>query len=713
VKLHTKLGKPIPPAEPQLIHGNKAAAITPTVSATPASSTVVAVNSTSNNVTQVVSGGAKINFVAGNFLNSVNTQPKPEGTAKEVVASAPIAAVDAPTNATEVPMTAATATETALSVVAQWEEEKVIHPVGQDYVEELRGPDGKVNGFNCRLCDCRFNDVNAKDMHLKGRRHRLMYKKKVDPSLVVESKGWPAQRRNAKVSTAWQEHKKGEACWEGSEFNEENAVGAPGGGEDNGPMRPNAPYWAPAGGTRGLRHGGPPAVGLPPPPQYYPAGPMPPGMANPALRKPESSDDRHVVARHLEIYPSDQELESIQNVVSYVERALKLVSDELANHPDETAAKPSPSTVPPTTGTQPAAAGAVARQATANGAVPVSQPQRVLKGVMRVGLLAKGLLLKGDRSVQLVVLCSQPPTFQLLNTVAKTLPTHLAVVASSVTFTVEPFPDDALVQVKAVQAHNLSGDISVQIALTSPVVREEQLAAAATAAAAGAAASVNATSGLVANVNGTELPKAVVNKDRLSTEHCLHALAQLRRAKWFQARANSLQNCVMVIRVVRDFCLRSPIWTNLDFWAMELVVERAVFSAGAPLSPGDAFRRVFETLSAGILLTSADGWSPGIADPCEKDMVDTCGSLSMQEREDITAASQHTLRLVAFRQIYKVLGMLKPLPVVSRFKAGGPGPSPAKKRPRENSQGEVNGADGEAQLDLILKKEKMESSETI
>jgi len=70
-------------------------------------------------------------------------------------------------------MTAAAATETALSVVAQWEEEKVIQPVGQDYVEELRGPDGKVNGFNCRLCDCRFNDVNAKDMHLKGRRHRL------------------------------------------------------------------------------------------------------------------------------------------------------------------------------------------------------------------------------------------------------------------------------------------------------------------------------------------------------------------------------------------------------------------------------------------------------------------------------------------------------------------------------------------------------------
>jgi len=43
----------------------------------------------------------------------------------------------------EAPMTAAAATETALSVVAHWEEEKVIQPVGQDYVEELHGPDGK------------------------------------------------------------------------------------------------------------------------------------------------------------------------------------------------------------------------------------------------------------------------------------------------------------------------------------------------------------------------------------------------------------------------------------------------------------------------------------------------------------------------------------------------------------------------------------------
>lgn len=47
-------------------------------------------------------------------------------------------------------------------------------------------------------------------------------------------------------------------------------------------------------------------------------------------RRPESSDDRHVMARHSEIYPKEDELQSIQRIVSHTERALKMVSDQLA-----------------------------------------------------------------------------------------------------------------------------------------------------------------------------------------------------------------------------------------------------------------------------------------------------------------------------------------------------------------------------------------------
>ena len=51
--------------------------------------------------------------------------------------------------------------------------------------------------------------------------------------------------------------------------------------------------------------------------------------------------------------------------------------------------------------------------------------------------------------------------------------------AAAITFNVEPRAEEALVEVKSMQGHGLSGDIIVQVSLTSPVVREEQLAAAA------------------------------------------------------------------------------------------------------------------------------------------------------------------------------------------------------------------------------------------
>lgn len=51
----------------------------------------------------------------------------------------------------------------------------------------------------------------------------------------------------------------------------------------------------------------------------------------------------------------------------------------------------------------------------------------VLRGVMRVGLVAKGLLLKGDKDLELVLLCSAKPTITLLEHVAEKLNEQLEV----------------------------------------------------------------------------------------------------------------------------------------------------------------------------------------------------------------------------------------------------------------------------------------------
>ena len=40
--------------------------------------------------------------------------------------------------------------------------------------------------YKCTMCDCFFNDEYAKRMHVKGRRHRLNYKKTYQPDLYVE-----------------------------------------------------------------------------------------------------------------------------------------------------------------------------------------------------------------------------------------------------------------------------------------------------------------------------------------------------------------------------------------------------------------------------------------------------------------------------------------------------------------------------------------------
>ena len=47
------------------------------------------------------------------------------------------------------------------------------------------------------------------------------------------------------------------------------------------------------------------------------------------VRRPDSPDDRHIMAKHSTIYPVEEELQAVQRIVSHSERALKLVSDTL------------------------------------------------------------------------------------------------------------------------------------------------------------------------------------------------------------------------------------------------------------------------------------------------------------------------------------------------------------------------------------------------
>ncbi|XP_044186084.1 interleukin enhancer-binding factor 3 homolog isoform X1 [Thunnus albacares] len=337
---------------------------------------------------------------------------------------------------------------------------------------------------------------------------------------------------------------------------------------------------------------------------------MPPPMRHRSMRV-FMNDDRHVMAKHSAIYPTQEELESVQNMVSHTERALKAVSDWLDKQEKGSSKSDSDGTD------------------TDKESEHKEQATRSLRGVMRVGLVAKGLLLKGDLDLELVLLCKDKPTISLLKKVSENLVTQLKPVMED-KYVVSQHIREASIVIK----NTKEPPLTLTIHLTSPLVREEM---------------ERASTGETLSVNDPP--------DALDRQKCLTALASLRHAKWFQARANGLRSCVIVIRILRDLCARVPTWAPLRGWPLELICEKAIGTGNRPMGAGEALRRVLECLASGILM--ADG--AGICDPCEKESTDAIGHLDQQQREDITASAQHALRLSAFGQLHKVLGM-DPLP---------------------------------------------------
>ncbi|KAM9384085.1 zinc finger RNA-binding protein isoform 2-T2 [Pholidichthys leucotaenia] len=606
VKLHTKLGKPIPSTEPVLV--NSAAIITtsaagkPVVSSSSSSSTSAPTSVSTTTTTAVTSKPVTVHTPAKTTMPVKKPLPskitvasnKPTSTLPAAAASVVLAAkVEESVQPSVQKMGPKSEDEDGDRAPGQGD----IQPVGHDYVEEVHNEDGKVIRFHCKLCECSFNDPNAKDMHLKGRRHRLQYKKKVNPELPVEIK--PSNRtrklqesklKKQKLKSALKRQRDDEQRWhmEMRRYEEDMYWRR---------LEEEQLYW----GDQRRRM-------APPPLMSRPGIPVPPLLT--CVRRPDSPDDRHIMAKHSTIYPVEEELQAVQRIVSHSERALKLVSDCLVEK--ETSAT-----------------------ATEKGEDKGSAENtaRMLKGVMRVGILAKGLLLRGDRSVELVLLTAKKPAVSLLKGIAKQLPKELATFSED-QYEVQAHPEEANIVVFSSKEPKMQ----VTISLTSPLMREDP------------AAEKDKQAG------GKAAEKGVAEKDPpdlLNKKKCLEYLAALRHAKWFQARANGLQSCVIVIRVLRDLCQRVPTWGKLPSWAMELLVEKVISSATGPLSPGEAMRRVLECISTGILLPAG----PGLMDPCEKEPTDALESMMLQAREDITASAQHALRLLAFRQIHKVLGM--------------------------------------------------------
>uniref|UniRef100_A0A672Z970 Zinc finger RNA-binding protein n=1 Tax=Sphaeramia orbicularis TaxID=375764 RepID=A0A672Z970_9TELE len=472
VKLHTKLGKPIPSTEPSMV--TQTLSSTTTASSKTTSSTLSTTSTTTslclagssssgtssspylkpvnivssgvssvkspltNSLSAAASAAAgkkvntpKINFVGGNKLQTTAKLDEVKGDVPKPAASSS----GAQDSKTEISETLSTSALAAL--------QSDVQPVGHDYVEEVRNDEGKVIRFHCKLCECSFNDPNAKEMHLKGRRHRLQYKKKVNPDLQVEVK--PSIRARKIQEEKMRKQMQKEEYWRRREEEERWRMEMRRYEEDMywRRMEEEQHHWDERRRLPdGAYQGGPP--GPPGPPGLLGVRPGMPGPQPQGLvpqRRPDSSDDRYVMTKHAAIYPSEDELQSIQKIVSITERALKLVSDIITDQDkpkDEEKEKKDP------------------------------LKDRALKGVMRVGVLAKGLLLRGDKNVNLVLLCSEKPTKGLLTRIVEHLPKQLTMV------TPEKYEVKGSIQEAAIILTSCSEPkMQVTITLTSPVIREE------------------------------------------------------------------------------------------------------------------------------------------------------------------------------------------------------------------------------------------------
>ena len=161
-------------------------------------------------------------------------------------------------------------------------------------------------------------------------------------------------------------------------------------------------------------------------------------------------EDRHVLDKHRSIYPEEADLHNILKVVDKVERAFKNISDKFFEDGEGS--------------------------------------EREITGVARVGDLAKSLLLKGDKNVDLVVMCSKKPTKTLLESISKSLVDELEKKDKENIVKVEEDDGDCIKEEITTEdkyevvkdpdisgLHVTNGQYKVTITLTSTLLRSNQV----------------------------------------------------------------------------------------------------------------------------------------------------------------------------------------------------------------------------------------------
>ncbi|KAI6197586.1 hypothetical protein M3Y94_01242100 [Aphelenchoides besseyi] len=424
-------------------------------------------------------------------------------------------------------------------------------PVGEEFLEPIVG--GKKVAFWCKLCECQCGDQTSRDLHVRGRRHRISYRDKVDPTMEIKDAGvltrGGAMRSSNPVSRQPPSH--------GIYYNNVNTVAS------NHSLKAKICQ-----------------------PMSFRQPPMSSSIM-PETSQYDAYDEQHVFQRLDQLKPESEQEERTESLVFLVERTLKKLSEIHVDPKDP-------------------------------------EGTRQLRGVVRVGALANGLLCKFDKKVHVVLTCKEVPTIKLLQ---ETVDSFLNYV-----------DDDEIRPKVVVEMHIEDSEFTVRYNDFDVVCH------------------VTLTSVALRNVedptNSTK--KVALPLDVLPEMPCLRALADLRHTRYYQSQCAPLHAVSEVVTLLRDIVDRIETWKAVPLYTLQLLVYKAVISVPLKLSVSNAFRRVFEMIASGVFMSKK---FTELIDPCEKEPTNPLFDLTVQQRENFICSAQHALRLIAFDQIHMVLGM--------------------------------------------------------
>lgn len=387
---------------------------------------------------------------------------------------------------------------------------------------------------------------------------------------------------------------------------------------------------------------------------------------------------RHLLHKHAHIGARHEHLNLFEFVLRQIEVTLKLISDKLMNEA---------ATLAPTEEAEKATEGETADAAnttnTTNGNNQKEQDNekhRHLKGCFRVGHFEKGTLIKFDRCVELIVLTSQVPNYTLVKRILDELQaSELFHPKEAETQTTESTTTNGTAHGKP--KYDLAKNLKL-IRDDDNVLRNESCVY-----------MVYTLSGKDENGADTdeefkfkltfsslEHTKQASDEElaktpgdfNLSKEICVQAGRKMKHVEWFKRQLKPIANALLIIRLVRDLCKRTPTWAALDEQDGELIdyIVDKCFVRNRFEDLTVKFRTLFELLAGGLLMLNELRVSSRLqscaaesecelysfADPIDSD-ANLLDRLTVQQKEELTASAQHALRLVCLNRVHEILGI--------------------------------------------------------